>query len=53
MYGIGVKLTMYLNVEFLADRRGYAVLGYAQVFAHVGPVHVAQFQRVPVHRVVF
>lgn len=43
-------LTVYLHVELLADRRRHAVLGYAQVLAHVGPVHVAQLQRVPFHR---
>jgi len=40
------KLTVYLNVEFLADRRRHVVLCYAQVLTHVGPVHVAKLQRV-------
>lgn len=40
------KLTVYLNVEFLADRWRHVVFSYAQVLAHVGPVHVGKLQRV-------
>lgn len=42
----GAKLTVYLNVEFLADRRWHVVLGYAQVLAHVSPVHIGKLQRI-------
>jgi len=40
------KLTVYLNVEFLADRWWHVILGYAQVLAHVGPVDVVKLQRI-------